>query len=155
MGAVHCAESVAYIYFRKGGQLLGKFGVVLLLLLMEAEVFKQQYLAILQRGGLLLRLFAYAVGGKIYVHIGQQLLKPLRHRRKGKLLLHFALGAAKMGAEYYPRALLKQIVYRGQAGGYALIIAHVSVCIQRNVVVHADKHALGAHVNVFYRLFHK
>ena len=155
MGAVHCAESIAYIYFRKRSKLFGKFGVVFFLLLMEAEVFKQQYLAILQRGGLPFGFLVYAVGRKIYVHARQQLLKPLRHRRKGKLLLHFTLGAAEMRAEYYPRALLKQIVYRRQAGGYALIVAYVSVCIQRNVVVHAHKHALGAHVNVFYRLFHK
>ena len=74
MGAVHCAESIAYINFRKGGQLLGKFGVVLLLLLMETEVFKQQYLAILQRGGLPFGFLAYAVRSKIYVHARQQLL---------------------------------------------------------------------------------
>ena len=45
------AKGVVDIDVRHGGQLLGKGGVVFLLLRAEADVFQQHHLAGLQRGG--------------------------------------------------------------------------------------------------------
>ena len=47
MGPVYGAKSVGYIDLRQGCQLLGKFRIVLLLFLMEAQVLQQENLAIL------------------------------------------------------------------------------------------------------------
>ena len=49
MRTVRGAESVVYVHVGKGGQRLGKFGIVLLLFLMEAHVFEEHRLTRLQR----------------------------------------------------------------------------------------------------------
>ena len=44
---MHCAKGVVHIDVAIAGQLLGKFGIVLRLFLMEAQVFQQDDLAVL------------------------------------------------------------------------------------------------------------
>ena len=79
MGAVHCAESIAYIYFRKGGQLLGKFGVVFLFFFMETNIFEQNGFSVFERSYLFLSVFADDVVCHGYF-AAEKLVKSFRNR---------------------------------------------------------------------------
>ena len=150
MCAVHRAKRIGNIELRKGSKLLCKCRVVLFFFFMEAQVLKQEDLAILKLHGLLLRFFADAVIRKADLHARQQRLQTFRNRLERKLRLALALRAAQMGAQDHPRAMLKQIIHRGQGRHDALVIRDFARCIERHVVVHTHKDALALHVNIHY-----
>ena len=78
------AESVVYIQIGIGSQRLGEVGIVLLFFSMEAQVFQQQHLAGLERGGLGLGVFADYVLGHDHF-LSQQLAQALGDGSQGQL----------------------------------------------------------------------
>ena len=84
MGAVRRSERVVYIDIAVRCELLAEFEVFLLLLPMEAEVFKQNAFAFLAGGDLCLRVCADDVGRKRNLS-AEQLVQALCDGGKGEL----------------------------------------------------------------------
>ena len=115
MGAVHGAERVGNVDIGIGSELLCEFGIVLLLLGMEAQILKKHYLALLERLDLRLRVFADNVVRENHVNVGQELLKPVRHGLKAHFGNELALGTSEMRAEDDLCAALYKVFDRGES----------------------------------------
>ena len=102
-------------------QFPGKRRVILLLALIEAQIFQKDDLAGLHCGGLGLRVLAHDVLAEGN-GLAEKLRKTLRHGRKRQALLPLALGLAKVGAGDDRRAVIQKILNGRQGGADALVV---------------------------------
>ena len=150
MRAVRGAERVVDINLRQRRKLLSEGGVVFLLLLVEADVFQQQHLAVLQRGRLGLRVGTDDVGRQRDV-LAQQLGQALGDGRKRIFRVEFALRAAHVRAEDHPRVVRQQVLDRRQRADNAVVVGDTAV-LHRDVEVAADEHSFARDVDVLHAL---
>ena len=146
VGAMRCAEGVVDVDFGRAGQLFREFGVVGPLLAVEAGVFQQDNLA-----------WPHGPDGRLdrrpnavieFLHrLAQKLRQAHCHRVHSELRHDFPLGSPQVRAQDQCCTLVQEILQRGQCSSNAGVIGHRTV-LQRHVEIHADQHALAAHVNV-------
>ena len=130
------------------GQLLAQLGVVLRLALFKAGVLEQHDLAVLERGGLRLRVLT----GDVLGHddrLAEQLAQAVGDDLKAQLGLVLALGLAHVGAENDLRVVVDEIANGRQRGDDSLVAGDLAV-LGWNVKVAAAEHALAADIDLFY-----
>ena len=90
--AVRRTERVAHVHFAQRRQLLGEFGIVLFLFLVEADIFQQQHFAGLQRLRHRFDFRADAIGRHLH-----GLAQQLRQRFRSGLQAELGFEAAPLG----------------------------------------------------------
>ena len=125
----------------------GEGGVVFLLFRTEADVFQQHDLARLQGRGHSLGLGAGDVLCQRHRQL-EELLQPAGHGLQAQLGVDLALGTAQMGAQDHGSILFQQIADGGQRAADADIIGDLSVVIQRNIEVAANKYFFPGNIDV-------
>ena len=151
MGSMYRTECVGHIDICQRCQLLGKFGVVLLLALFKAQVLQQQNLTGLQRSSLCLCVFPHNVLCENH-RLAQQLAQALCHGSQSQAFFPLSLGFAQMGAGNHSRAVVQQILNRGQRGNNALVAGNLSGgFVLGHVKVAAQQYFLARKVHITYR----
>ena len=148
MAAMGNTESVIHSHISQGCQLLGELRIVLLLSLVIAEVLQQEDFTGLEVSSSLLSLGAYAVSSPLHI-LAKQLGEMCHQMLGGELGLASLRRTADMASQDYSSAVIQQVIDGRQSAHHASIVGDVLVLIERNVVVHADKHFFAFDVNVF------
>ena len=118
MRAVRGAEGVVHVHVAQLRQLLRKFGIVLLLFRVVAEILEQQHLARLGHHRLHLRSDAI----RRHLHgPAQHLREALCHRLQAHLRIRLALGPAEVAGQHQAGALLERVLDRRQRRLDALV----------------------------------
>ena len=149
VGAVSRAESVVHVQSCVTQQSLGELGVVLLLLLVEANVVQQHHITVLKSGSSSGSGLADGLrnkGNRLAQVAGQALSSGLQ-RELG--LVAGTLGAAQVRAEHQTGALLEQVLNGGQSSHDAGIVGDGTI-LHGNVEVHAHEDFLTGNVEVTY-----
>ena len=151
MCTVHCAKGVVHIDVAIAGQLLGKFGVVLRLFLMEAQVFQQDDLAVLHVCDRFVRALADDIRREGHF-IGEQPLQAARHRREREFRLEFPLRAAEVRAKDDLCVLAEQILDGRERGLDARLVRDFPI-LQRDIKVYPHKDSFACDIDVTDRFF--
>ena len=151
MGAVSCAEGIVYINLCKRSKLLCKFGIVLFLARIKADILEENTFACLHGSYFSLRIVADDVAAHTN-GLPKQFRKPYRYRRKAEFGQPFAFRAPEMRAKNNPCPVLNKIFYGGQRRHNAFVICDDAV-LQRNVEIAAHQNALALYVNIPYGHF--
>ena len=147
------AERVGDIELGHVGQLLGERGIVLLLAGIKAEIFQQQDLAGLQRGGLGLRVFAGNVLGENDL-LPEQLAQTDGDGGETQTLLPLSLGLSEVGAGDDRRPAGEQGADGGQARDDALVAGDgAGLLVLGNIEIAAQENLLAGNVDVVDGLF--
>ncbi len=147
------AEGVVDINLAETGQGLSEGRIVFLFLSMEPDVLEQSYFAFRHPGNEVFGFLADAIGAK-KDRLSNQLLKSGCHRPKRIFFDRLALWPAEMRHQNNFRAMLAQIVDRGQAFANSRIIGHYLVALallQRHIEVHPHKDAFPFHIDLVQR----
>ena len=159
------AERVGDIELGHVGQLLGERGIVLLLAGIKAEIFQQQDLAGLQRGGLGLGILSHNVMGKgLRVFAGnvlgenallpEQLAQTDGDGGETQTLLPLSLGLSEVGAGDDRRPAGEQGADGGQARDDALVAGDgAGLLVLGNIEIAAQENLLAGNVDVVDGLF--
>ena len=155
VGAVRAAEGVVDVDVAQRGELLGEGRIVGLLFRVEAEVLQQQGLAGLELLRHLQRDVADAVGREGDVlrdveHLLQQLAQARDQRAQAHGLDRLALGPAEVRAENDLGLVAQRVLDGRQRLADASVVGDDAV-LQRDVEVHADKHALVGKIQITNR----
>ena len=143
VGAVGAAEGVVHVHIGESGQPACELGVVVGLLLVEAQVLEKEHAPRrqLRRGRLDLGPHAVAHGANL---TPEQLGETLRHRREAQLLDDLALGAPEMGTEDHRAAAFEEVGDGRQGGADARVVGDAAL-LQGHVEVDAHQDALAFH----------
>ncbi len=144
--AVGRAEGVVDIDIAELGELFGEVRLVLFLFLVEADVFEQQHVAVLQRIGRLLGLGADAVAGELH-RFAQKLAEPVGARLERILGLRPALGPAKVRHEDHPAAAIDDVLDRRQRHDDTPIVGDLAA-FEGHVEIDAHEHALTFDIHI-------
>jgi len=147
VGRAKGVVDVGVCHFGQGGS---KFGIVLFLARMVANVFKEEHLAILQclGGGFDCRPDAVR-------HKGDRLAKPVaksrRHRGKGVFRVFLPLGAAKVAAQNHFGTLFYEVLNGRECPHNAGVVRNVTLLIKGHIEIAPHENALAGKVDVFNR----
>ena len=145
MGTVGGAEGVVHVYVGQSSQLLGEACIVLLFFSKEANVFKQNHVAVGHRTHL-----GFGVGANAAVGFGdgfaEQLAQACGHRCEAHRVVHLTLGATKVSREHNLGALANEVVDGGQRCANAGVIGDGTGIIKGNVEVNPHEDAFAAQV---------
>ena len=142
VGTMRGTERVVHVDLGERGKLLRKLRHVLFFFRMEAQVFEQQHVAVLERLGRGFRFRADAIGRE-----GHGLAEQLRQARGGRFQTHFgihlALGPAQVRSQNQPAAALQDVLNGGQRGLDARVIGDFAGVVQGYIEIHAHENALA------------
>ena len=146
MSAVGGAERVIHIHIAQLGKHLAEHGIVFLLTLVEAEVFKHNDFAVGKRCNLRLCVIAHGIGGKNNGGI-DKLSQTSSGRRKRELFLKaLARRTAQVAHEHDFSAALYEVFDSRQRRANARVVGHDAV-FDGHVEIDTHEHALASDVN--------
>jgi hypothetical protein len=150
VGSVGAAECVVNVNLAKTGEFFCKSGIVCFFFGMEAEVFKEEWLAGFEIGGHLASDGSDAVGGEGYVFViaedvVEQAAEVIDKGAQAHGFNGLALGAAEVGAEDDFGLVAESILDGGEGLADAGVVGDDAV-LEGNVEVDADEDSLVGQV---------
>ena len=154
MGSVGRAESVVDIRLSAGvfGELFGEFGVVFILLGVEAGIFEQNDISGFHGRASFLNLRADAIVNK-YDRLAEFFREGLGDGREGELFIFLALRASEVACQNKHGAFVYKVFYRRQSRNDAGVVANFPFVVEGDVEVYAHKDFFAFEIHVFYRLY--
>ena len=117
---------------------------------MEADVFEQQYFAVLERGRLGLRVRPDDVGGERNF-LAQQLGQAFGDGCKRIFRVEFTLRAAHVRAEDHPRVMRQQVFDCRQCPHDTVVVGDAAI-LHRHIEVAADEYFFARYIDVLNAL---
>src|SRR5574341_1329409 len=128
-------KGVVHINVAEPSQLLGELSVVCFLFSMEAQIFEQQNISILQSVGLTQYLFTHTVGRHLNL-FPKKSTESCCHRLETHLGVGLAFRPAKVRCKQNSRSLGQSVLNGRKTGSDAGVIRDLASFIEGNIEVH-------------------
>ena len=125
-------ESIVDVQVSDGSELLGELRVVLLLFLVEADIFEEEDITIAEASDSLDNLVTDAVVGLGHL-LAQELGETGDEGGEAELVLGAALGAAQVRGEHNLGTVVGEVLEGGDGSADAGVVGDVQVGVQGNL----------------------
>mmetsp|Transcript_5922 Transcript_5922/g.17808 ORF Transcript_5922/g.17808 Transcript_5922/m.17808 type:complete len:393 (+) Transcript_5922:213-1391(+) len=146
MGTVSTSKSIVHVHISVRSKLLGKLGVVLLLLLVESDILQEEDVAIVHLADHALDLRADAVGRHLHV-LAEELAQTAGDRLERELVLRSRLWSAQVRRQDHLGASVDEVLHRRDRGTDTGVIRDLGA-VERHVEITSDQHLLALEVIV-------